>query len=231
MGAGDKKPKNPLQAVVFWIRKQPPKVKTFLGVVAGLALLVFLRLVVSDHDNLFVAAEAVHAIGISVLIYKLTKEKNCAGWLQRHQTKNPFASCHSLQASGSWVLTAYDQVIAVHWRVISFKAGLGLTVVCFPRAAPSTALLKELEAPLQNTRVGALLYFHFAGLSLKSQELTAAFLGVRLYCSLVMEKDIHTVLDLLTLIATAWVIYTIRYQLWSSYSEEMDNMPNYYVVR
>jgi len=56
-------------------------VKTFLGVVAGLAALVFLRLVVSDHDNLFVAAEAVHAIGISVLIYKLTKEKNCAGKL------------------------------------------------------------------------------------------------------------------------------------------------------
>jgi len=70
-----------------------------------------------------------------------------------------------------------------------------------------------------------------AGLSLKSQELTAAFLAVRLYCSLVMEKDIHTVLDLLTLIATGWVIYTIRYQLWSSYSEEMDNLPNYYVVR
>lgn len=38
-------------------------------------------------------------------------------------------------------------------------------------------------------------------------------------------------LDLLTLLATGWVIYTIRYQLWSSYSEEMDNMPNYYVVR
>ena len=79
MGAGDKKPKNSLQAVVFWLRKQPPKVKTFLGVVAGLAVLVFLRLVVSDHDNLFVAAEAVHAIGISLLVYKLTKEKNCAG--------------------------------------------------------------------------------------------------------------------------------------------------------
>ena len=44
-----------------------------------MAALVLLRAVVRDHDNLFVAAEAVHAIGIAVLIYKLTKEKTCAG--------------------------------------------------------------------------------------------------------------------------------------------------------
>jgi hypothetical protein len=36
-------------------------------------------MVVRDHDNLFVAAEVVHSIGISVLIYKLMKEKTCAG--------------------------------------------------------------------------------------------------------------------------------------------------------
>ncbi|KAF4374175.1 hypothetical protein F8388_022941 [Cannabis sativa] len=41
--------------------------------------LVLLRFIVHDHDNLFVAAEAVHSIGISVLIYKLMKEKTCAG--------------------------------------------------------------------------------------------------------------------------------------------------------
>ena len=34
---------------------------------------------VHDHDNLFVAAETVHAIGIHVLIYKLVKENTCAG--------------------------------------------------------------------------------------------------------------------------------------------------------
>lgn len=95
MGAGDKKPKNPLQAAVFWVRKQPPKVKTFLAVIAGLAALVFLRLVVSDHDNLFVAAEAVHAIGISVLVYKLSKEKNCAGRVQWRNAKLPSISLRS----------------------------------------------------------------------------------------------------------------------------------------
>ncbi|KAE8709250.1 Detected protein of confused Function [Hibiscus syriacus] len=101
----------PIHAVSMWVRRQPPKVKAFLAVISGMAALVLLRFIVHDHDNLFVAAEAVHSIGISVLIYKLTREKTCAG------------------------------------------------------------------------------------LSLKSQELTAIFLAVRLYCSFVMEYDIHTLLD------------------------------------
>jgi hypothetical protein len=71
--------RRPIQAVARWVRRQPPKMKAFLAVVSGLAALVFLRMVVRDHDNLFVAAEVVHSIGISVLIYKLMKEKTCAG--------------------------------------------------------------------------------------------------------------------------------------------------------
>lgn len=71
--------RKPIHAVSTWVRRQPPKVKAFLAVVSGMAALVLLRFIVHDHDNLFVAAEAVHAIGISVLIYKLMKEKTCAG--------------------------------------------------------------------------------------------------------------------------------------------------------
>ena len=71
--------KSPIRAVATWIRRQPPKMKAFLAVVAGMAALLFLKMVVEDHDNLFVAAEAVHALGTCVLIYKLTKEKTCAG--------------------------------------------------------------------------------------------------------------------------------------------------------
>ncbi|XP_030527367.1 ER lumen protein-retaining receptor erd-2.2-like [Rhodamnia argentea] len=138
--------KRPIQAVATWLRRQPPKVKAFLAVVSGMAALVFLRMVVHDHDNLFVAAEAVHALGIAVLIYKLSKEKTCAG------------------------------------------------------------------------------------LSLKSQELTAVFLAVRLYCSVVMEYDIHTLLDSATLATTLWVIYMIRFKLRSSYMEDKDNFAIYYVV-
>ncbi|KAG6424581.1 hypothetical protein SASPL_114999 [Salvia splendens] len=113
-----RRPKRPIQSLAAWVRRQPSKVKAFLAIITGMTTLFTLRAIVNDHDNLFVAAEAVHSIGISVLIYKLMKEKTCAG------------------------------------------------------------------------------------LSLKSQELTAIFLAVRLYCSFVMEYDIHTVLDLATLATT-----------------------------
>ncbi|KAI3780514.1 hypothetical protein L2E82_10495 [Cichorium intybus] len=68
----------PVQALQAWLRRQPPKVKVFLAVVSAIAALVVIRLVVYDHDNLFIAADAVHALGISVLIYKLATEKTCA---------------------------------------------------------------------------------------------------------------------------------------------------------
>ncbi|CAL0304316.1 unnamed protein product [Lupinus luteus] len=138
--------RTPIHTITTWVKKQPPKVKAFLAVVSGMAALVLLRFIVHDHDNLFVAAEAVHSIGISVLIYKLMKEKTCAG------------------------------------------------------------------------------------LSLKSQELTAIFLAVRLYCSFVMEYDIHTLLDFATFVTTLWVIYMIRFKLKASYMEEKDNFAIYYVV-
>nr|GMC85349.1 putative ER lumen protein-retaining receptor C28H8.4 [Ipomoea batatas] len=139
-------PRRPIHVVLTWLRRQPPKVKAFLAVITGMAALVLLWAVVHDHDNIFIAAEAVHSIGIAVLIYKLMKEKTCAG------------------------------------------------------------------------------------LSLKTQELTAMFLAVRLYCSFVMEYDIHTVLDLATLATTLWVIYMIRFNLKSTYMEDKDNFALYYVV-
>ncbi|XP_059636777.1 uncharacterized protein LOC132278892 [Cornus florida] len=138
--------KRPIHAVTTWFRRQPPKMKVFVAVLSGMVALLFLRMVVHDHDKLFVFAEAVHAIGIAVLIYKLTQEKTCAG------------------------------------------------------------------------------------ISLKSQELTAMFLAVRLYCSFVMEYDIHTFLDFATLGTTAWVIYMIRFKLKATYMDEKDNFAIYYVV-
>ena len=50
-----------------------------MAVISGIAAFVVLRAIVHDHDNLFVAVEAVHSIGIFVLIYKLIKEKTGAG--------------------------------------------------------------------------------------------------------------------------------------------------------
>lgn len=122
------------------------KVKAFLGITSVLCSLVALKLLVRDQNHFFVASEAIHAAGIMVLIYKLTKQKTCSG------------------------------------------------------------------------------------LSLKTQELTAIFLAVRLYCSFVMEGDIHTVLDFATFVSTAWVIYMIRFKLKSTYIKELDNFPLYYLI-
>lgn len=68
------------------------------------------------------------------------------------------------------------------------------------------------------------------GLSSKSQELTALFLVVRLVCGTIMEVDIYTLLDLITFLSTAWVIYMIRFKLQNTYSKSLDNFHLYYVV-
>lgn len=77
--------------------------------------------------------------------------------------------------------------------------------------------------------IGALAYKllrkrNCGGLSLRTQELTAAFLLVRMFCSFMMEYDVHTVLDLLTLGATGWVVYSLRGPLRGSYQPELDSI-------
>lgn len=46
-----------------------------------------------------------------------------------------------------------------------------------------------------------------------------------------MEYDIHTFLDLLTLLATLLVIYMLWFPLKDSYQAAEDNIQSYYVVR
>ncbi|KAK6788324.1 hypothetical protein RDI58_016849 [Solanum bulbocastanum] len=143
---GQKGYQSPAKKVLSWIRKKSKKVKIFLGLITAISLLVTLKLVVHDHNLFFAIAEAIHLIGLLVLIYKLTTLKTCSG------------------------------------------------------------------------------------LSLKTQVLTAIFLAVRLYCSFIMEADIHTVLDFITLVATVWVIYMMKFKLKASYMAELDNMPLYYPI-
>lgn len=68
------------------------------------------------------------------------------------------------------------------------------------------------------------------GLSLRTQELTALFLLIRLFCSFMMEYDIHTLLDALTLVATGWVIYTLYGPLRESYQREQDSLNPLFIV-
>ena len=117
--------------------------------VVGLCVFVLLtlKLVIDDHDSLFLMAEAVHFLGIGVLGYKLVLTKNCSG------------------------------------------------------------------------------------LSLRSQDLTAIFLGIRLYCSAMMEGDWHTLLDALTLAATLWICYAMRFtDLKRSYAKGLDTLPVSWVL-
>lgn len=46
-----------------------------------------------------------------------------------------------------------------------------------------------------------------------------------------MEYDVHTVLDLLTLLATCLVIYMLWFPLRDSYQASEDSMQSYFVVR
>ena len=45
-----------------------------------------------------------------------------------------------------------------------------------------------------------------------------------------MEYAVHTILDLLTLVATLWVIYELRIPLKDTYQEDQDTVQSYYVV-
>ena len=69
-----------------------------------------------------------------------------------------------------------------------------------------------------------------AGLSLGSQELTLVFLAMRMFCSFVMECDVHTLLDLMSLAATGGVVYALRGPLKATYQKEFDTMHNLMVI-
>lgn len=68
------------------------------------------------------------------------------------------------------------------------------------------------------------------GISLRTQELTLIFLGLRMYCSFMMEYDVHTVLDTLTFLATAWVVYNMYIPLAHTHQKELDTVHTLYVA-
>ncbi len=70
-----------------------------------------------------------------------------------------------------------------------------------------------------------------AGISLKTQQLTLVFLSIRFYCSLMMEKDVHTLLDLLTLGGTIMAIIFISKNLMSTYAKADDSLKLLHLVR
>ncbi|KAH9603678.1 hypothetical protein KSS87_009254 [Heliosperma pusillum] len=69
-----------------------------------------------------------------------------------------------------------------------------------------------------------------AGLSLKTQELTAIHLTLGIISSIGLRGVVFIGLDVLALVATFWVIYMMRFKLKSTYMKDLDSMPLYYVL-
>ncbi|KAL2933078.1 ER lumen protein-retaining receptor [Bienertia sinuspersici] len=105
-----------------WIRSRSVRQQVSMASMAALFLLVFLKLFVRNYTYFYLGAQLSHAIGILVLIYKLTITKTCSG------------------------------------------------------------------------------------LSLKTQELTAVFLVMRVVCHFMLIRDIYVVLDFITLGSTLWLV-------------------------
>lgn len=117
------------------------------------------------------------------------------------------------------------------WRIVVCSVLLGSSAIASSRLMGAFWFVFAYYLPTMSHDVKCLdTCVCVTGLSLKSQELTAIFLAVRLYCSFVMEYDIHTLLDSATFITTAWVIYTMRFKLKSTLMEDLDNLPLHYVV-
>lgn len=62
-----------------WIGRKPLRTKAVIGAAAAAAVLLLLWIFVNDHGFIFFAAELSHVAGISFLIYKLIKDRICAG--------------------------------------------------------------------------------------------------------------------------------------------------------
>ncbi|KAL6758653.1 KDEL receptor B [Haematococcus lacustris] len=149
MGSDDTlgKVRDPIVAVVRWIKTRSVREKTIMGCLLGILVLLVMWRTIEDHDTLFILAEISHFVGIGVLVYKLQRKKSVAG------------------------------------------------------------------------------------LSLQTQVLTAMFLAVRLFCSFMMEYDIHTVLDGMTLVATVVIVFCMGFtSMRQTYQAEQDRVKAWMVA-
>ncbi|GFH12372.1 uncharacterized protein HaLaN_08042 [Haematococcus lacustris] len=81
MGSDDTlgKVRDPIVAVVRWIKTRSVREKTIMGCLLGILVLLVMWRTIEDHDTLFILAEISHFVGIGVLVYKLQRKKSVAG--------------------------------------------------------------------------------------------------------------------------------------------------------
>jgi ER lumen protein retaining receptor len=70
---------SPASELIAWLKRRSMRLKICLGAALALCALVVLKLTVHNSDHFFIASETAHAVGLFVLIYKLTTKKTCSG--------------------------------------------------------------------------------------------------------------------------------------------------------
>jgi len=70
---------SPVNVLSIWLRKRSMKVKIFLGILLAFCALVALKFTIRDPNFFFQASEAIHIVGLIVLVYKLYAHKTCSG--------------------------------------------------------------------------------------------------------------------------------------------------------
>ena len=74
-----RKRSSPMNVLSEWVKMQFMRVKICLGAMVALLALVALKLTIHDLNHFYIGSEFIHALGITVLIYKLTTKKTCSG--------------------------------------------------------------------------------------------------------------------------------------------------------
>ncbi|KAK7857713.1 er lumen protein-retaining receptor [Quercus suber] len=191
-----------------WVKKQSMRMKICLGAMIALLGLVALKHTIHDLNHFYIGSEFTHALGIIVLIYKLTTKKTCSGLSLKTQELTALfvaARLVTIMAGGIYIILDVTTLVATLWVIYIIRFKLKSTYI------------KELD--------NFPLYY-------VTQELTALFVAARLVTKLltIMAGGIYIILDVTTLVAKLWVIYMIRFKLKSTYIKELDDFPLYYVV-
>ena len=70
---------SPMNVLSEWVKEQSMRMKICFGAMIALLALVALEHTIHDLNHFYIGSEFTHALGIIVLIYKLTTKKTCSG--------------------------------------------------------------------------------------------------------------------------------------------------------
>ncbi|WCJ37985.1 ER lumen protein retaining receptor family protein [Euphorbia peplus] len=129
-----RKRNSPVKEAFGWMRRQPMKVKTLIGVVLAVACLVAMKTFVHDHNYFFIAAESIHALGILVLIYKLIVYKNSSGLSLKSQILTALflavrLACSVVMEANIHTALDFATLMSTLWLIYMIKIKLKSTYI------------------------------------------------------------------------------------------------------